>query len=395
MNKKTLLVLAASIYQIPTIATAKRLEYRVITTDDVPSNPGHALSDQSYGVSTIDQQAVLEIARQENIDGIIAPCTDVAVPTSAYVAEQLGLQGVPLECANTVFDKIAFREFLNRHAFPAPKSYPITLNYQPNADLFRHSWIMKPDRSSGSKGIFIVRSLSDFYQYLPETLRFSPTARGILEEFIDGFQGTCEGIVNQGELALTFILDRRTVNPPHVATCGHHLPSALPPQLQEKLLVILKKIWHLLGVTDGLFDCDFVATENEIYILEISPRLGGNSIATLLKKATGFNIVEYSVKQACGEVTHLPTTVNIRPTSVVLLGVEKEGRLSYNQTELEALRQEVWVDSLSIDFAWGELVYPFIHGRNRVGEALIFGNNRNDLDNKVRELKQRLQLEGI
>lgn len=395
MSKKTLLVLAASPYQIPTITTAKQLGYRVITTDNVPDNPGHALADKSYGVDTTDKQAVLEIARQEGIDGIIASCTDVAVPTTAYVAEQLGLTGVSFKCTQTVCDKIAFRKFLRSHGFSSPDAYPIGGNYKPDKDSFEHIWIMKPDCSSGSKGVFIVRSLDDFYRYLPVTLSFSPTARGILEKFIGGFQGTCEGILKEGELALTFVLDRQTVNPPYVATCGHHFPSTLPSHLQERLLIILGELWNRLGVTDSPFDCDFVATEDEIYILELSPRMGGNSIATLLKKATGFNLVEYSVKLACGEPLYLPIAISIRPTAVVLLGVESEGVLDYNQAEVEALRQETWVDSLSINFERGTPVYPFINGRHRVGEAFIFGKDRDALDTKASEFKERLQLRSV
>ncbi len=395
MSKKTLLVLAASRYQIPAIATAKRLGYRVITTDNVPNNPGHALADKSYGVDTTDKETVLSIARRENIDGIIAPCTDIAIPACAYVAEQLGLPGAPLECANLVFDKIEFRKFLQKNAFPSPKAYPITHDYQPDNNLFRQPWIMKPDRSSGSKGVFIVSSIDDFYQYLPETLSFSPTGRGILEEFIQGFQGTCAGILKQGKLALTFVLDRQTASPPYVATWGHHLPSMLPFLWQERLFSILQEIWNLLGVTDGPFDCDFVVTETEIYILELSPRLGGNGITTLLKKATDFNIVEYSVKQACSQPVELPTITNIRPTAVVLFGVEKKGLLYYDREEVEVLKKEPWIDSLSIDLNLGEPVLPFINGRHRIGEAFIFGKNRRELDARVSELKQRLQVEAI
>jgi len=395
MSKKTLLVLAASQYQIPTILTAKCLGYRVITTDNVAENPGHVLADKSYGIDTTDKQAILKLALQERIDGIIAACTDVAVPTAAYVAKQLGLPGVPPECANIVCDKIAFREFLREQGFPSPDSYPVTHDSKPDQALFQHPWILKPDRSSGSKGIFMVSSLEEFFQYIPETLSFSPTGKGILEKFLSGFQGTCEGVLKQGQLALTFVLDRQTVNPPYVVTCGHHVPSILSPQLQKKLFLLLEEIWNLLEVSDGPFDCDFVATEEEIYLLELTPRMGGNSIANLLQKAADFSLIEYSIKQACGDPVSLPTITSIRPTAVVLLGVKKKGYLSYNQAELERLKREPWVESLSIDLDIETPVFPFINGRHRVGEAFVFGKDREDLELKVRELKQRLQLGAI
>ena len=86
MSRPALLVLAASTYQLRTIRTAKRLGYRVVTTDNVPTNPGHALADQAYSTDTTDLEGVLAIARRERLDGVIAPCTDVAVPTAAVFA---------------------------------------------------------------------------------------------------------------------------------------------------------------------------------------------------------------------------------------------------------------------------------------------------------------------
>jgi len=396
MNK-TLLVLAASRYQVPVITTAHRLGYRVVTTDNVPANPGHRLADVSYGVDTTDRLGVLRIARQEHISGVIAACTDVAVPTAAYVAEQLGLPGVPLAGAEVLCDKIAFREFLRAHGLPTPVAYPFTGEYEPAPEIFRRgAWISKPDRSSGSKGVFIVRSPAEFRQRQPETLSFSPTGRGILEEFIVGAQGTCEGVLHQGELALAYVLDRQTVEPPYTTTCGHYVPTTLPEPSQVRLFELLRAIWQLLGITDTVFDCDFVAAPDEVYILEMTPRLGGNSISTLLHQAADFDLIEYAVRQACGEPAPLPSQADIqRPTAIVLLGVAESGRLEYDRAEAAALRQEAWVHSLTIDVPAGEPVWPFIHGRHRLGEAVVFGRDRADLEARVRELKQRLRLRAI
>jgi biotin carboxylase len=396
MNRKTLLVLAASLYQLDTIETAKRLGYRVLTTDNVPTNPGHALADKSFQVDTTDKDGVLDLARSERIDGIIACCTDVAVPTAAYVAEQLRLPGPSLVSANTLCDKPAFREFLCAHGFPSPEHYRLGEGFRPQDGLFDgRRWILKPDRSSGSKGIFVVGSESEFRVRFPETAKFSPSGAGILEEYIEGAQGTCEGVLKDGRMALACITDRQTVDPPYVATRGHRVPTTLPAHARERLLSTLGKLWGELGVTDGPFDCDFVATREEVYIIEMTPRIGGNSLAALLRKAADFDIVEYSVRQACGDDGPLPDRLEIRPTAIVIFGVSKPGRLSYDEREAEALRSEEWVDSISFDGNLGDSVLPFINGRHRVGQALIVGKDRTDLDSKAAELSDRLRMEAV
>ena len=129
MSDKTLLVLAASMYQLDTIKTAKQLGYRVVTTDNVPDNPGHTMADHSYLVDTTDMEGVLNIAIHEKVCGIISPCTEVAVPTMAYVVERLGLNGPPFTSTQITCDKNVFRRFLRENAFPVPSFMKFQKNF--------------------------------------------------------------------------------------------------------------------------------------------------------------------------------------------------------------------------------------------------------------------------
>lgn len=395
MNKKVLLVLAATIYQIYVIKTAKRLGYKVITVDNVPTNPGHALADVSYNVDTTKRDEVLEIARKEDILGIIAACTDVALPTAAYVAAKMNLAGSPERSVDIACDKIAFRRWLNEQGLPAPQAFTVNCDYAPDKDIFNeHWWIIKPDRSSGSKGIFIIRSEKEYYDRIQQTLSFSPTLTGILEQFIEGTQITCEGVIAGGKIKKAWILDRQTAQPPYVVTVGHHVPSRLPTDVQKEFIIALEDVWRRLGITDAIFDCDAIIAGRSFYIIELSPRVGGNSISTLLLEAANFDIVEYAIRQACGEALGDYEFNGIKTMAIVLLGVQEQGRLFYDSSEYEMLKREPWVKFISIDKAWGELVEPFINGRHRIGESLIMGSDRDDLDAKAVELRDRLKLHG-
>src|SRR5919109_3863580 len=249
MNKRSLLILGASQYQLETIDAAKRLGYRIVCSDNVPSNPGHGLADQSYTIDTTDRERILSVARRESVAGVISPCTDVAVPTAAFVAERMGLVGPPVKAAEVVCDKLAFRQFLKSNGFRAPTFFTLAANSKPPRSIFTDRlWIIKPDRSSGSKGVFIVASPEELEARLPETLAYSRNGRGILEEFIDGLQGTCEAILQSGRIALACLLDRQTVAPPHAATCGHRVPTSLPVETQRQVVSDLERLWRLLGV---------------------------------------------------------------------------------------------------------------------------------------------------
>ncbi len=425
-NKPTLLVLAASHYQCETIRTAQRLGYRVVTTDNRPDNPGHRLADRSYDVDTTDRGGVLAIAQAEKIAGVLAPCTDVAMPTAASVAEALGLRGPSVTSTTIACDKISFREFLERHGFAVPEWQSVDrwmarsechaktfaagpslreapareglprrserAVHPPTGSLAPSRWIVKPSQSSGSKGIVVVESEEELRAALPAALAFSKSGEALIEQFLDGHQGTLEGWLRAGEIAWHCLLDRSTAALPHTATHGHATPSRLSAAQSDAVLATVARLWRELGVSDGPFDCDFVLLGHTVYILEVSPRLGGNAICELVRSAFSFDLVEHTVRWACGEAaTPLPTSA-LRPRAIVLLGTTAAGRLQYDEAEAVALTREPWVESLEWDAAPGTPVQPFTDGRHRVGQALLAAADRDELDARVREVRARLQI---
>ena len=116
MTKK-ILFLGAAPSQIPPIKYAKSQGYYVITCDYLPENPGHELADEYHNVSTTDKDAVLELAKKLEIDGIVAYASDPAAPTAAYVAEKMGLPGNPYDSVLILARKDLFRAFLKDNGY--------------------------------------------------------------------------------------------------------------------------------------------------------------------------------------------------------------------------------------------------------------------------------------
>lgn len=392
-------MLAASTYQLDVIRTARRLGYTVLTTDNQPQNPGHALADRAFSVDTTDAQGVLELARRERVDGVLAACTDVAVPTAARVAAELGLVGPPVAAADVLCSKLGFRRFLAEQGLPVPRHHALpalpAVPPLPEAELFGggQRWIIKPDRSSGSKGISIVGSADELAARLPEAVAFSANRAAILERFLDGRQGTCEGVVAGGQVRFHVVLDRDTAAPPHVATIGQRAPGELPAPLARRLVELLDAVFAALEVTDATFDCDFVCAGGEVYLIEVTPRLGGNSISALVRSAfPGFDLVEYAVRLACRDpLPELPRQP-ARPTAVRILHVAQSGVLRYDAAAAAALRDEPWLARLEIEAAPGDAVSAFVNGRHRLGEAIVVADDRAELERHLAELERRLEL---
>ena len=121
MKKKNLMLLGGLRYLMPIIEEAHKLGVHVITADYLPNNIAHKYSDEYCNVSIIDKEAVLKVAQELQIDGILSHAVDPGVVSAAYVAEQMGL---PFQCsyeaARILQDKSLFRKFLAKNGFNCP-----------------------------------------------------------------------------------------------------------------------------------------------------------------------------------------------------------------------------------------------------------------------------------
>ena len=157
--KKKLLLLGGSFAQLTAIKKAKSLGYYTVLCDYLPDNPGQLIADSFHLVSTTDKDAVLQVALQERIDGIIAYGSDPAAPTAAYVANAMNLPGMDYNLVRHFCEKHLFREFLIDHGFNVPKWVEINAPYEIDEAAIaslHFPVIVKPTDSSGSKGITVV-----------------------------------------------------------------------------------------------------------------------------------------------------------------------------------------------------------------------------------------------
>lgn len=381
MQALSLLVLGASRYQVPTIDYARSKGIKVIVADNVPDNPGHQRADKSYSIDTTDREKILLMAKDEGISAAIAPCTDVAVTTAAYVNQHLGNSALTVSVAQTLTSKLKFRDFQYRNGLPHPlaikvddaKDIPETLD-------FSDPWIIKPDRSSGSKGIFIVKNQRELLTRFSESQAMSLNNLVCVEQFIQGYQGTIEGWIKDGQIEQAFYLDRQTAAPPFVCTVGHRTPSNIPRAVKENVLSAIQQLWSLLQVDNTVFDVDYVWDGNQALILEASPRLGGNSITELVSQSYGINLLELAVNLTLGLQTNSSVYKNGgKPSAVILLGVDKKGVLVKDEQSLVELQAKPWVNSIEFHSEPGEEVEEFVNGRHCLTTVFISADSYQSL----------------
>lgn len=307
---KKILMLGGSAQQVTAIRTARRLGYYTVLCDYLPDNPGRLEADKFYLVSTVDKEAVLDVARKERVDGVLAYASDPAAPTAAYVAEKLHLPGNPYESVEILCNKDKFRAFLKQHGFCSPlaKGYSdIAKAVQDIADgVFKFPVIVKPVDSSGSKGVSRVDTLAEAKGRLEYAMSFSRRKRILVEEFVEklGYQVAGDGLSVDGKLVFRcFANDHfnpRCINP--FVPISASFPYNMPLAVQDKIHAEIQRLLTALHMQTSTYNFDIrIDKDTNVYLMEVAPRDGGNYIPDVIKYAAGVDLVECSVKAAMGE----------------------------------------------------------------------------------------------
>ena len=305
---KKILLLGGSMYILPVIEAIHSLGYYAITCDYLPDNVAHKYSDEYHNVSIIDKEAVLELAKELNVDGVMSFACDPGVETAAYVSEKLGLPTHPYKSVEILQNKAKFREFLETNGFNVPKSkgYYESCEAVKDAGNFRWPVIVKPTDSAGSKGVTKVEKPEDLTEAAEYAMSFSKTKSFIVEEFIEkqGCSSDSDSFSINGELVYCSFSDQRfdadAANP--YTPSAYSWPSTMPDEHKTELRNELQRLFRLLDLKTSLFNIETrLGTDGKPYIMEVSPRGGGNRLSEVLRYASGTDLITNAVRAAVGD----------------------------------------------------------------------------------------------
>ena len=302
------MILGGARYALPVIKAAHELGLYVITCDYLPDNIAHKYSDEYCNVSIIDKDAVLEAAKKLEIDGIVSFACDPGVVTAAYVAEKMGLPSCgSYESVSILQNKGRFRKFLTEHGFnvPVAKGYTSIEDAVKDVDLFNWPVIVKPTDSAGSKGVTRVDDPKELKKSIEYALSFSHCDEFIIEDFITqkGFSSDTDSFSVDGELKFVSFNSQRfdadAENP--YTPAAYSWPSSMSKEHQEELRNEIQRLLHLLNMGTSIYNIETrEGTDGKAYIMEVSPRGGGNRLAECLHYATGVDLVKNTVRAAVG-----------------------------------------------------------------------------------------------
>ncbi len=390
---KKLMLLGGLRYLLPVIEEAHKLGIYVITADYLPNNIAHKYSDEYCNVSIIDKEAVLKAAQELKIDGILSHAVDPGVVSAAYVAEKMGL---PFQCsykaACILQDKSLFRKFLAENGFNCPKAkgYDNADDALKDVDYFNWPVIVKPVDSAGSKGVTKVEDKADLQNAIETALSASLSKHFVIEDFLDkvGAQSSADIFTVDGKLVYPAysdqLFDKEAANPYTPAI--EIWPASMEQKFQDDLTAQLQRLFTLLGMKSGIYNVESrVCSDGKAYIMEVSPRGGGNRIAELQDMATGQKLIQNEIKKALGmSLDNITAPEYDGIWCNYILHSSKEGILK--SVDIDSDFREKYVRDIGLIVKPGERILPFTGANTSLGTLFLRFESRKELNNVIQTI---------
>lgn len=378
MSRK-IMILGASILQLPAIEKAKEMGLEVIAVDMNPDAEGFKVPGVIKEViSTIDTPAIIEAARRHRIDGIMTLATDMPMRSVASVAKEMGLTGIDEGTALRATNKAEMRKALKAYNVPVPRFFTASdeSEYNEVVKQFSVPFIVKPVDSSGSRGIFEVADITDqnmvrkAYDYCKP---YSKTGDVIVEEYMSGPEVSVETLSIDGTCHVLQITDKLTTGAPHYVEMGHSQPTRHSKEIAKKISETAIAANKAIGIKNGPSHTEIIITGEGPKIVEIGARLGGDCITThLVPLSTGVDMVECNIRIAMGEKPDIICKYN-RGSAIRYLSTENG--VIKNIKGLDAAKKTDGVVQVSIVHNVGDRVDGIKSSGDRVGFVIAQGRN--------------------
>ena len=385
-------------YLLPVIKAAHEQGYYVITADYLPDNIAHKFSDEYVNVSIIDKEAVLKVARKKQIDGIMSFGVDPGVVSASYVQTKMGLPSFgPYESVGILQNKDRFRAFLTEHGFNVPKAkgYTKAEDAIADADQWEYPIIVKPTDAAGSKGVTRVDEPSQLKAAVEYAFDKSLSCHIIIEDFIEkqGCSSDTDSFSVDGKLKfVSFNAQRFDLNATNPYTpAAYSWPSTFTKEQEAYLTSEIQRLIILLGMKTNVYNIETrIGTNGKPYIMELTPRGGGNRLCEMLRYATGVDMITAMTRYIVGDSV---PTIEQKPYNghwaEIILHADKDGvfdRLEISKDlPAEVVEEDLWVKQ-------GDKVESFEGANNAIGTLILKFNSAEELERVITNQREWLKV---
>lgn len=387
--QKRIMLLGGIRYLLPVIKAAHEQGYYVITADYIPDNIAHKYSDEYVNVSIIDKEAVLRVAKEKQIDGIMSFGVDPGVVSASYVQNQMGLPSFgPFESVEILQNKDKFRTFLTEHGFNVPKAkgYTNVADAMVDANQWEYPVIVKPTDAAGSKGVTRVDEPSQLKVAVEYAFDKSLSGHIIIEDFIEkqGCSSDTDSFSEDGKLKfVSFSAQRFDLNATNPYTpAAYSWPSTFTKEQEAYLTSEIQRLITLLGLKTVVYNIETrIGTNGKPYIMELTPRGGGNRLCEMLRYATGVDMITAITRAMVGDPIE---PIEQKPYNghwaEIILHADESGIFDHLEISkdllAEVVEEDLWVKC-------GDKVESFEGANNAIGTLVLKFKTAEELEKAI------------
>lgn len=392
---KKIMILGAGIYQVPLIRTARRMGLYTIVVSIPGDYPGFAFADKIYELDTRDKEAILEAAREEQINGICTSGTDVAVSTIGYVCEKMHLSGIPYEAAEILTDKAKMKDAFQKGGVSAASGMRVRSSKEVKeaAEQLGYPVVVKRVDSSGSRGITVVENPEQIEEAYENARNGSARDYVLVENFLRGTEIGVDGFVQNHKLVFLAPHTKFVYRGAHTTVpVGHAFPYICSEALQKEISRQMQLAVTASGADQCSVNADVFVDGENVWIIEMGGRTGATCIPELISTYYGFDFYEQMIRSALGEETDFHPTKSCPCMAKLLLSPVSGTITRIDREQIENLRQEGL--ELVLDYPEGHEVSAMADGTDRIGHVIGKTDREFELDAQMERVYRCIWIDG-
>jgi len=378
LKRSKILILGASVYQVPLISLAKELGFYTYAISNIETDPGLEVADESYPVSILDCESIYKLISDNNIDAALTCASDLATLTLGKINDKFSFEGISHKQAYTVSNKAEFGKLQDLLKLPHPKKWIFSDSKSIKKDEINDTifpLIIKPVLGSGSKGVVLINFQRELHDFLAGLDDYKIYENGvIIEKYLSGKDVSGECILQEGRVGFLEFTEKQTDH--NLIPISHRVPYDVDRDAYNSIKLQINRICHYLKVENSIINLDVIIREkDEPVIIDFSFRPGGNHMYELMKLKYGIDVLRKlfefsgllpleSVKKACSQNSY---------TSCIL-GAEDEFVMTnefVNNLKREWEERNLSISLFNLDYKSGDTVPKFTASNKRFGNVIF------------------------
>ena len=289
-----------------------------------------------------DFEGTCAVVEKYGIEAIVTAATDKPLVMMARIAEKYGFPFFSVDTARWSTDKFLMKERFKLGGITHARGRLISR--VEDAEGLVYPVIVKPRDNSGSRGVKLCRN----YDGKSEVIQFT---------------------------------EKKTTEFPYNVELGHKQPALLTDEQKDAIREIVAKIGSALRFENCPSHTELKINDRGIFVIETSPRLGGDFItSTLVPLSTGINMEDQLLNLSLGEEVNIHFGHFAKAAGVHFFCFPIGRLIKIDHHAFTAAKSWPGMSYLSIKLHEGDMINQITSSLNRYGEFIVQSIDSDELD---------------